>query len=162
MTGSHTFTRWCTWCVALMILASAACSRQPVAHEYRSTPVEGWEPGDTLKFRIDTLRESGIYRLTLGVRTSASKPYPFRSVWLVVRQHWHRPDTLLIDTVECVLTDEKGDIAGHGVSLYQYRQPLPRIKHSEGSRAELSITHIMRREMIPGISAVGFRFEREE
>lgn len=162
MTGGKTFTRWGAWCIALMLLASAACSRHPVAYEYRSTPVEGWEPGDTLKFRVDTLQESGTYRLTLGVRTSASTPYPFRSVWIAVRQHWHNPDTLLIDTVECVLTDEKGDAIGHGVSLYQYRQPLPLIKLPEGSCAELSITHIMRRELISGISAIGIRLEREE
>lgn len=148
-------------CLTLTVWALAACREQPAAYEYRPTPVEGWEPGDTLKFSVDTLRKSGTYRLTLGVRTSASTPYPFRSVWLVVRQRWHNPDTLLVDTVECALTDEKGDITGSGVSLYQYRQPMSQMQLTEGSSAELSIIHIMRREMIPGITAVGIKLEHE-
>lgn len=144
---------------ALLALV-AACRQQPVAFEYAPTPIEGWEPGDTLKFKIDTLRQTGTYTLDLGIRTSASTPYPFRSIWLVVRQHWHRPERVLTDTVECKLTDAKGDITGHGVSLYQYTQPLGEVQLQEGDYADFSIIHIMRREMLPGVAAVGIRLSQ--
>lgn len=99
--------------------------------------------------------------LTLGIRTSASTPYPFQTLWLVVQQKWYNPDTLRIDTVECRLTDEKGDIAGHGVSLYQFTQPFLTQYLQAGSSADFSIIHIMRREMLPGISSVGIKLQRQ-
>lgn len=145
----------------LALAALAGCQQQPSAFAYRSTSVDGWEPGDTLHFHIDSLKESGNYVLTLGIRTSASTPYPFQTLWLVVQQKWYNPDTLRIDTVECRLTDEKGDIAGHGVSLYQYTQPFLSQHLNAGASADFSIIHIMRREMIPGISSVGIKLQKQ-
>ena len=148
--------------ILLLCLATfASCRHQPSAFAYRSTSVDGWEPGDTLHFHIDSIQESGNYMLTLGIRTSASTPYPFQTLWLVVQQKWYNPATLRIDTVECRLTDEKGDIAGHGVSLYQFTQPFLTQHLQAGSSADFSIIHIMRREMLPGISSVGIKLQRQ-
>ena len=150
--------------IIVMILSVAclltSCEPRPVAHDYCSTPIEGWEPGDTLKFSIDTLRESGTYILTLGLRASASTPCPYRSVWLAVRQHWHNPEQQRIDTIELKLTDSKGDVIGHGVSLYQYTLSLDSLQLKAGSSAKFSINHVMRSEMLPGIAAVGVKLVR--
>lgn len=143
--------------ILLVVLSVAACGDKPVAYDYCATPVEGWEPGDTLRFRIDTIRRSGDYELSLGVRTSASTPYPFQSLWLVVRQHWHNPERLVLDTLECRLTDEKGDVAGRGISLYQYDLPWKRVRLEAGDCADFSVYHIMRRELLPGITDVGVK-----
>lgn len=142
-------------------LSLIGCQRQLGAFAYRSTSVDGWEPGDTLHFHIDTLRQSGNYLLTLGIRTSASTPYPFQSIWLVVQQRWYNPDTLRTDTVECRLTDEKGDIAGHGVSLYQHTRPFLTQHLPAGASADFRIIHIMRREMLPGVAGVGIKLEKQ-
>ena len=99
------------------------CKDKPLAFNYCSTPVEGWEPGDTLKFHIDTVKVAGTYRIDLGVRTSSSTPYPFQSLWLVVRQHWHNPNREMCDTVMFKLTNQRGDPNGHGVTIYQYDMP---------------------------------------
>lgn len=147
-----------TLCIVLLI---ASCSHRPIAFEYKSTPTDGWELGDTLKFHIDTLQHSGTYGLSLGLRTSASQPYPFQSIWVVVRQHWHNPEKLLIDTLECRLTNSKGDVIGNGVSLYSFTYPLKQMQLSQGTSADISIIHIMRREIINGIVDVGVRLQRE-
>lgn len=150
--------------IVMMIFGVAclltACDPRPVAHGYCSTPIEGWEPGDTLKFSVDTLRESGAYVLILGLRASASTPYPYRSVWLAVRQHWHHPEQVRIDTIEFKLTDAKGDMMGHGVSLYQYSLPLDTLNLTAGNSVDLSINHVMRSEMLPGIASVGVKLVR--
>lgn len=99
------------------------CEDKPLAFNYCPTPVEGWEPGDTLKFHVDTVKTAGTYRIDLGVRTSSSTPYPFQSLWLVVRQHWHNPNRELCDTVMFKLTNQRGDPNGHGVTIYQYDMP---------------------------------------
>ena len=64
-------------------LLLSACRRELAYHAYRSTPMEGWEQGDTLHFHVDTLRRTGTYAMSLGVRSSASTPYPFQTLWLV-------------------------------------------------------------------------------
>lgn len=148
-------------CIGCTLLCLLSCGRQPSAYRYCSTPVEGWEPGDTLKIHIDTLASSGTYTLSVGLRTSASTPYPFRSLWIVIRQHWHNPERIVNDTLECRLTNEKGDVTGHGVSLYQYDQPWKEVTLERGTSADLSITHYMRSEMVRGIADVGIKMVRK-
>ena len=41
------------------LLFAFSCTNKPVAFDYCSTAVEGWEPGDSLKFHIDTLQQIG-------------------------------------------------------------------------------------------------------
>lgn len=138
-----------------MLLVS--CEHKPAAYDYRSVAVEGWEPGDTLYYHVDTLQVSGIYDFHIGLRTSASTPYPYQSLWIVVQQHWHNPESVICDTINCKLTDAKGDAEGTGVSLYQYDFPWSAKYHEAGSSADVRIYHIMRSEMLPGIADVGIR-----
>lgn len=142
------------------LLFAFSCTDKPVAFDYCPTAVEGWEPGDSLKFHIDTLKHAGQYELSIGVRTSSSNPYPYQTLWLVVRQHWHNPSQELIDTIRLQLTNERGDPQGHGVTLYQYDQPWRTLQLREGQSADISIIHVMRREMLPGISDVGIQLKR--
>lgn len=145
----------------ILVLALTGCERRPAAFAFRSSPVDGWEQGDTLRFHIDSLRKAGDYQLTLGLRTSASTPCPFQCIWLVMRQQWHNPDTLINDTIECRLTDTKGDVLGDGVSLYTITCPVRQLQLHQGTSADISIHHIMRREMLTGVSDVGIRLDRE-
>ena len=112
------------WAVAVLLCCAftcfVACGERPVAYDFCSTSVEGWEPGDTLKFHVDTLDASGVYNLSIGVRTSSSTPYPYQTLWMVVRQQWHHPDQVMLDTIKMQLTNEFGDPQGHGVTLYQF------------------------------------------
>ena len=149
--------------IAISMLACSmlcACNDKPSAFDYRSTPVEGWELGDTLKYHVDTILTTGTYLFSLGLRTSASTPYPYQSLWLVVKQHWHNPEQEVTDTIQCQLTNDRGDAQGHGVSLYQYDQNLKSIPLPQGASADISVYHIMRSEMIPGISDVGIKLQK--
>lgn len=153
-----------TSCTILLLLCAgmmAACRKSPAAFEYCPTPVEGWESGDTLRFRIDTIREAGTYSLSLGVRSSASLPYPFQRLYVVVRQQWHHPEESRHDTVACELVSPDGEIQGQGVSIYQYICPVGECELSEGQTGEITVNHIMRREILPGITDIGIRLERE-
>lgn len=149
--------------LVLSLLACAflcACNDRPSAFDYRSTPVEGWELGDTLKYHVDTITTSGNYLFSLGIRTSASTPYPFQSLWLVVKQHWHNPEQEVTDTIQCQLTNDRGDAQGHGVSLYQYDQNIKTLPLPQGASADIRVYHIMRSEMIVGIADVGIKLQK--
>ncbi len=142
------------------VLASCREGRT-AAFEYRPVPVEGWEAGDTLHFRVDTIRQGGSYRLSIGVRTSAAKPYPFRSIWLLICQHRHNPEAFTRDTLECRLANERGDALGNGTSLYTSTAAWQTVQLPEGSSADITVNHIMRRDMLQGVTDVGIKLERE-
>lgn len=145
-------------CVAMGL---CACSNpQTPYNHYCSTLVEGWEPGDSLKFEVDTLQASGKYQITLGLRTSVSIPYPYQSITLLICQHWHNPERTMRDTVNMVLTDERGDANGSGVSFNQYAYDWKTLDLTAGSCAYITINHLMRSEMLKGISNVGVKLER--
>ncbi len=151
-----------TLSLLIVLFLLSACESKPVAYDYCSVAVEGWEPGDTLHYHVDTLKASGQYAFHIGLRTSASTPYPYQSLWIVVQQHWHNPEHVSRDTVNCQLTDAKGDAEGAGVSLFQYDFPWITEYHKAGSSADISIYHIMRSEMLPGIADVGIRLTRKD
>ncbi len=146
----------------MSLCAFSSCQeKRTAAFQYAPVPVEGWETGDTLHFPIDTIREGGDYLLTVGVRTSASKPYPFRSIWLLICQHRHNPESFSRDTLECQLANERGDALGNGTSLYTSTQPWRTLQLPEGSSADITITHIMRRDILQGVTDVGIKLEKQ-
>lgn len=148
-------------CLVATLAFLTACKHTPVCYAYCSTPVEGWEKGDTLRYHVDTLRHDGLYAMSIGIRSSASTPYPYQTLWLVVRQRWHNPEREMCDTVECTLCSPDGDVTGTGVSVYQYEQPFSQMELTEGASADIRITHLMRTEMLPGISDVGVKIVRQ-
>lgn len=153
---------WRKTCFLLMALCLAACGRKPVAYEYRATPPDGWEPGDTLRFRIDTVRHAGIYTLSIRLRTAASVRYPYQTLWLGVRQRWRNPDRVTLDTIACSLYAPDGNVTGHGVSLYQYEQDCGQLPLAVGDCGEISVFHLMSHPVLPGIREVGIRIGSKE
>ena len=127
--------------VLLLSLLLVACNRHHVAKfSYRSTPVDGWESADTLIFPIDSLPADGRYALSIEARFLSQARYA--------------------DTIYCSLTDHEGDVSGKGVSVYQYSFPVDTFQLHRGARGTITIHHIMRRNLLPGVSDVGIRLER--
>ncbi len=148
----HIFVR----ITAVVSLATAffGCTRRPAVSEYRSTPLDGWETGETLTFDIDSLRCEGNYLLSLGVRTSAARKFPYKQLILEVRQNWHEPLMSRTDTLTF-------DIATHtsrersGISISRYEQPCTTLPLPQGARGTITVRHLMRHNFLPGISEVG-------
>ena len=155
------FNRFLIFCLTTLLMVSSwtGCTRRTAVHHYEKVAVDGWTPGDTLKFRIDSLTRSGNYEPVIGIRTSPAVLYPYRSLWLAVRQQWHNPEGERTDTIECVLTDDNGDMTGKGVSIYQYTFPQKRLYLEAGTSADISISHIMRNDILPGITEIGLRIK---
>ena len=149
-------------CCLLAICVLAACDRRIVYDTYRQTPVEGWEHQDTLSYHIDTIPATGNYRLHLGIRTSTAHHYPFRNLYLVVKEYWNAPDTCLVDTLLCHLTDEDGDLDGAGTGFRQYTFPVSKLTLTEHSTGTISVRHIMRRTELTGVSDIGIRLEKAD
>lgn len=150
--------------VALLVMA---CNGNTVYHQYEHTPVEGWERTDTLHYTVENIKATADYQEEIGLRINGS--YPFTSLFLVVEQHI-RPgiqnlaslnETLRKDTINCKLVDQEGNIKGRGINYYQYNFMLTMLHLNVGDTLDIRIHHNMRREILPGISEVGIRLERQ-
>ncbi len=142
---------------ALFMLPS--CDRGVVYYEYSHTPITGWEKNDTLFFDVPKVKEPGTYRVDIGLRTNES--FPFTRLSLVVEQAIEPGHRVQTDTIDCRLADEKGNKLGQGISYSQYKFILSDINlHAEDS-LHICVRHIMKREILPGISDIGLKITRK-
>ena len=135
---------------------------------YRSLHADGWRRSDTVLFNIpaDILFAATDGELHLRV----ADDYPFSNITMVVTTT--AGDSLCHrDTVECRLADADGRLSGTGYGFKDYTadMPLP----AAPQRASLmrrttcntdtlgvAVCHIMRRETLPGLAAVGLTLRR--
>lgn len=144
----------------LLLLIVVGCGQRRVeTYCFRATPVDGWETTDSLVFPIDTVHQAGRYRLSIGVRTSAANPYPFQTLALSITTRLQGKKAQR-DTALCSLTDKDGDVNGQGVSLYQYAFPVSELHLEKGQTGTITVQHLMRRNLLPGVANVGIRLDR--
>lgn len=143
-----------TAAVALMV---AACGDGRVFDKFVSTPVDGLEKNDTVSFSVPPVASSGSYRQEIGLRITAD--YPFTSISLEVKQTVEPGHRVSTDTLACRLYDDDGNMLGRGVSMFQYGFALPDIDLRKGDSLHVRVRHVMKREILPGITDIGFNLE---
>ncbi len=131
-----------------------SCSESRVYDHYAHTPISGWEKNDTLVFNTDTIRDAGTYSQDIGLRINSS--YPFMAITLVIDQTVYPEHTTKSDTINCNLIDKNGRSKGLGISYYQYSFPISDLDLKEGDSVVVRIRHDMKREILPGISDIGY------
>ena len=146
--------------MAAMLIMLAACNRRLVYDKYVSTPVTGWEKNDTLSFEISPVDSAASYLSYLGLRITDA--YPFTALTLIVEQHVYPRDEVMVDTVHCQLTDDRGNATGNGLSYHQYKFPITLMQLQHGDSIHVRVRHDMKREILPGVSDVGLSLRREK
>lgn len=145
---------------AVWLLSSfSSCDTDVVYDTYNHTQIEGWEKNDTLVFDVPRMLSSGRYRLEMGMRTTGA--FPFTGLSVVVEQTVIPGYRTVTDTLRCRLSDDKGNILGQGVSCFQYNFILSDINLRKGDSLHVRVRHIMKREILPGISDVGLKVIRK-
>lgn len=146
-------------------LALSSCKESLVYDKYSHTPIAGWEKNDTLSFEIPPLATSGNYQEMLGLRITGS--YPFMGLTLIVEQTIYPDPTRKsekmekTDTIQCNLLDQNGATRGQGISYYQYNFPINIYQMNENDSIHVTIRHDMKREILPGISDIGFKMVKQ-
>ncbi len=158
---SRSYISILTTAVVFLATALFGCTRRPAVCEYRPIPIDGWETCETLTFDVDSLAREGDYLLTLSVRTSAVREYPYRQLALEVRQNWQTPFMQRTDTLTFDIAPHTSPTR-HGVTISQHEQPCGVFRFPQGTRGSLSVRHLMRHAFLPGISEVGIILERAE
>lgn len=143
-----------TAAVALMV---AACGDGTVYSKFVPAPVDGLEKNDTVSFSVPPVASYGSYRQEIGLRITSD--YPFKSLCLEVKQTVEPGHRVSTDTLVCRLYDDDGNLLGHGVSMFQYGFALPDIGLRKGDSLHVRVRHVMKREILPGITDIGFSME---
>lgn len=146
--------------IFIAAFAILSCTGNKVYDKYAHTPVSGWEKNDTLKFNIPPIAERKLYSSELGLRINGD--YPFMGLTLIIEQTVFPSRETHIDTLNCSLHDTHGNSNGTGLSYYQYNFPITNIMLNKGDSLEIKIRHDMKREILPGISDIGFMLNKHE
>ncbi|MCD8290520.1 MAG: gliding motility lipoprotein GldH [Prevotella sp.] len=142
---------------AIMML-TVSCDEDTVYDSYVPVSVMGWEKNEALIFDIPHVESSGMYNISIGLRTTEA--FPFTSLSLVVEQTVEPAKKMFTDTLDCVLVDDNGNILGKGVGCYQYDFTLKNIELHKNDSLHILIHHVMRRDILPGISDVGVKVSK--
>ena len=138
----------------IILIILSACNEKIAYDKYNHTPIAGWEKNDTLSFDISHIAKEGRYHSDLGLRINGA--YPFMRLSLIVEQTVYPDKRVKIDTINCRLIDENGIAKGQGVNYYQYNFPVSELYLKQGDSIHVNIRHDMQREILPGISEIGF------
>lgn len=141
-------------CAAVMV---SACDENTVYDSYTHTPVNGWEKNDTLNYQVPPLRDSGTFNEVVGIRMNRN--YPFTSLSLVVEQRILPGFRHHVDTLRCEFIPND-HLRGQAVSYSQYGFPLRTLDLRRGDSLEVTIRHAMKREILLGISDIGFKMTK--
>lgn len=144
---------------SLFLSTLLSCTDGVNFDEYQHTSISGWEKNDTLTFMTSHFTETGIYAINLGLRVNGT--FPFTDLRLIVEQKLMKERKISTDTIDCALTDKRGNFIGQGVSFYQYSFPINKIDVKEGDSIRIRVRHDMKREILPGISDIGIKITHE-
>lgn len=138
-----------------IIVTLISCNSHVVYDKYNHTPIAGWEKNDTLTFDVPKVVAAGEYYPSLGLRINGA--YPFMGLTLIIEQRILPENKVLTDTLQCDLISKSGTAKGQGISYYQYKFPIKSTYLNKGDSLHISVRHDMKREILPGISDIGFQ-----
>ena len=144
--------------VLLTLIALCGCQRQIVYHQFRHIYEPGWDKTDTLHFDVRPQSGDGVYSLDAQLRTD--KDYPFQQLTIEVDQTVYPSKERYHDVIDCRLISEDGVIDGDGISYFQYEFHVCDLSLRQGDSIHISLTHNMKREIMPGINDVGVCLSR--
>lgn len=143
--------------IMAVALTLTSCNRQIIYSHYEPIDTDGWGRHDTICFMIP-YAEEGQYAETLGLRAIGT--YPYRNLTLIVNQKKSTQEPNRVDTINCEIVGEKGILKGSGTSIHQIDIPLTTVHLQAGDTLNVSICHHMSREMLPGITDIGFTLKK--
>ena len=138
--------------VCLAVLTACTVDRAPMV-AYEPVDAYSWDAAERLVFDLGPVPASGDYGLTLHVRTTTAAAFPFKVLYVEVRQQWNASKTCLVDTVACAFQHDERRASG--ISLHQYAFPFSHRRCQAMDSVRLTVRHLMRKEEITGIDNVG-------
>lgn len=145
----------------ILLLLCPACKNNIVYSSVKTMPVYGWKTTNPAEFTFAVPDTTANYNVLLYVRHR--KNYPYQNLWLFIEKKL--PDsTIVYDTVECYLSDQRGRWLGNGMGsileipvLYEQNIRFPR-----NGNYTYRIYQGMREDTLIGINDIGISIERNQ
>lgn len=129
-----------------------ACSKRTLYSEFKAVPIVGWQEDSVLSYCVSVDETRNLYDILICVRHT--EVYPYQNMWLFCS---FGRDTLMHDTIEFFLADDRGRWLGNGGNkwiempvLYEHNYQFP-----DTGKYIFTIQQGMRDEALQGISDMG-------
>ncbi len=144
----------------LIVILLFSCNSNTIYQKYIEVDNAIWKKENIAKFEFtakDTISYNNIY---IKIRNKGD--YPYSNLYLFVKILG--PDNnFTIDTVNCILADNRGRWKGKGVGdLWDYKQPyLGGVKFAHKGKYTISFEQAMRvKDGLKGIADIGLSIEK--
>jgi gliding motility-associated lipoprotein GldH len=145
----------------LMFLLFSSCDRKRIFEENQPITNNLWDSNNKLKFTVDIMDTVNSNNFYVNVRNADG--YPYNNLFLFIKTTFPN-GKVAIDTMECVLADEKGKWLGSGMGdIYDNQIPFKRnVRFPMSGKYTFELQQGMRLDNIPLIMDVGLRIEKAE
>ncbi len=134
------------------------CNSNSLYNRYRSLPNDGWSKDSVVYFNFtvhDTVSRYNVI-VTLRHRTT----YPYQNFWMFIDE-MSPNKTIVKDTVECYLADDRGRWLGRGLSIYSMPVLIAHDKQFKHvGNYTFSIRQGMRDDVLTGVDAIGLEISK--
>ncbi len=137
----------------ISLIGGGCTSRSTVFHAYQAVDKNGWGKHDTVIFQLPQDSLPDVWQLNVGVRIDNHIPYT--TLWLVLSQDLEKKGVFEADTIPVSVTNKQGILNGSGYSSYQQEVKAIQVKTGPKGGHTVKVTHVMKREDIPGVWYVG-------
>lgn len=146
--------------VVLMVLFPS-CDKTRIFEENQTIPDNVWGIANILKFEVeitDTIHPANFY---INVRNADG--YPYSNLFLFIKSTFPN-GKMAMDTLECILADDKGKWLGSGMGdIYDNQIPFKKnVRFPMSGKYIFELQHGMRKDTIPLIMDAGIRIEKAE
>lgn len=145
---------------ALIFLLSA-CNSNVVYSKYQKFDNNEWAVKDKAVFDIEITDTVTLNNISLMVRHADA--YPYSNLFLFVTTKY--PDgKVMTDTMEVVLSDEKGKWQGSGAGdIFDFKVPIKKnVRFPLAGKYQFTFEHGMRVDPLPLIMDFGFEIEKSK
>lgn len=144
-----------------IVLLWLGCTQREVFSEYKPIATQGWSVDSLYSFDVNIEDENQTYNVYLNIRNRGE--YPYQNMWIYLKRF--APDSSIVnDTIECYLTDNRGKWLGSGVGAV-YEMPVlyqQRIHFPVKGKYRYTLVHGMRDLVLKGVSDIGMKVEIEK
>lgn len=147
-------------CCSFVLLLSA-CDSKRIFEENKTLPEDGWAANSPAVFDVDIKDPATPANFYINVRNADG--YPYSNLFVFVKTTF--PDGKgSLDTLECILADEKGQWIGKGLGdIYDNQIPFKRnVRFPMAGTYHFEIQQGMRNDVVPLIMDVGLRIEKAQ